>query len=598
MLRNSFEMRIKQFLTKMRIWPLLVRTGLEAPLARMYWLIRRPESLLHEVELLTDYLIFRRRYGSFLHRGGNVADANKKLLVLSFSNYVAQVKVESMLAKALQLRGYTPVIITSKGAKRALKYYRLFGIDQFVFFDEFVDGEIAQQAIEEVETFFAQPRTVQDIKNYEYHGTRLGAHLLRTITHDTYKGSVDLSNPDTIRYMKSVMLQGIRNVEKAEVLLDRLRPEVIFTHHPQSLGEGDIYEVGLQRGINTIYWEGAQKNGYFIFKRYTSDTKGLQPFSLSDETWEMARQMNWTDRHEAELQAEIRNRYEPRADFDSRKLQEGKRIKTKEEVQQQLGLDPHKKTAVVFSHIVWDTSFLHGVDLFDTYEEWLVETVRAACENSAVNWIIKLHPANLKKLKGNRVEGEQSEVVAIRDRIGDLPEHVKLLHPDTDINTWSLFKLTDYCLTVRGTIGIEMSCYGIPVLTTGTGRYSHHGFTIDSATREEYLKRLHHIQEIPRMNLEEIKRAKKHAYCLFLQRPVRFNIIHRVVRKNLIKYADHPLASNYTFQIASLNDFISNPNLGAFAEWVLESRQPDFCNNYSDMLAREPQAREEAKHSR
>ena len=237
------------------------------------------------------------------------------------------------------------------------------------------------------------------------------------------------------------------------------------------------------------------------------------------------------------------------------------------------------------------------MDLFDTYEEWLVETVRTACGNSAVNWIIKLHPANLKKLKGNRVEGEQSEVVAIRDRIGDLPEHVKLLHPDTDINTWSLFELTDYCLTVRGTIGIEMSCYGIPVLTAGRGRYSHRGFTIDSATREEYLERLHHIQEIPQMKPEEVELAKKHAYWLFIKRPVRFNIVHRVVRKNLIKHAAHPLASNFTFQIASLNDLISNPHLSTFAKWAIESRQPDFCNNYSDMLAREPRARGKVKHS-
>lgn len=579
MLRNSSEMRMKQFLTKMRIWPLLVRTGLEAPLGRMYWLIRHPESLLHEVELLTDYLVFRKRYGTFLHQGRNLADANKKLLVLSFSNYVAQVKAESMLAKALQLQGYTPIIITTRGAKRVLKYYRLFGIDQFVFFDKFLDSKISQHAVEEADAFFAQSLTVQDIKNYQYHGTRLGAHLLRTSTRSTYKGGIDLSDPDTIRHMKSLMLQGIRNVEKAEVLLDRLQPEVIFTHHPHTLGEGDIYEVGLQRGINTIYWQGAQKQDHWIFKRYSKDVKSLQLFSLSDETWEIARRNALTDRHEAELQAEIRNRYEPDSDFDSRRLQEGKRLKTKEEVRQQLELDPLKKTAVVFSHIVWDTSFLHGVDLFDTYEEWLVETVLAACENSAVNWIIKLHPANLNKLRGNKVFGEPSEVVSIRNRIGDLPEHVKLLHSDTDINTWSLFELTNYCLTVRGTIGIETACFGIPVLTAGTGRYSGRGFTIDSATREEYLERLHHIQDIPRMKPEEIELAKKHAYWLFVKRPVRFDIIHKVARKDMATNKGHPLATNYTFHVASVDDLVSSRDLNGFAGWVLDSKEPDYCQN-------------------
>ena len=34
-----------------------------------------------------------------------------------------------------------------------------------------------------------------------------------------------------------------------------------------------------------------------------------------------------------------------------------------------------------------------------------------------------------------------------------------------------LFKVIDYGITVRGTIGIELPCFGIPVITAGTGRY-------------------------------------------------------------------------------------------------------------------------------
>jgi hypothetical protein len=572
---------MKEFLIKFGVWPLLVRTGLELPLAGIWRLFRHPEILLYQVELITDYLLFRKRYGSFLHQGRRLADPNRKLLVLSFSDYVAQVKAESMLAKVLQIHGVTPVIVTASLCQSVLRYYRLFGIDQFVFFDKFLErSKVSQQAVDEAEAFFSKPLTVQDIKDCQYHGTRLGSHVLAAFTRTTYQGSLDLSAPNNIQHLKSLMLRGMHNVEKAEVLLDRLQPEVIFTHHPHSFGEGDIYEVGLQRGINTIHWDGAQKSDHWIFKRYTKENRAQQNFSLSDETWELVRQMTWNKEHEAALMRDIKGRYTD-LNLDNRQLQEGKRLKTKEEVQQQLGLDPRKKTAVVFSHIVWDTSFLHGMDLFDTYEEWLVKTVRTACENPAVHWIIKLHPANLKKLKGNKVFSEPSEVVAIRNRIGDLPEHVKLLHSDTDINTWSLFELTDYCLTVRGTIGIEMACFGIPVLTAGTGRYSHRGFTIDSATREEYLERLHHIQDIPPMKPEEIELAKKHAYGLFLQRPVRFDKVHKVVRKNLIKHAGHPLASNYIFQVASLNDFISDPNLDAFAQWVLNSKQLDFYSHFS-----------------
>lgn len=575
------EPRVGQYMSKQRIKAFLAKIGLKYPLSKAWRFVRQPRTLAYEFSLRADYRDFQRQYGSFLHLGRELADPARKLLVLSFSDYVAQVKAEGLLAKALQLHGCTPVIVTNSDSRSALKYYRLFGIDQFVFFDKLSYAKPSRQALDEAEAFLDQALTVQDIKNYEYRGTRLGAHILRTITRTTYKGSIDLSHPDTVRYLKSLMVQGIHNVEKAEVLLDSLQPEVIFTHHPRNLGEGDIYEVALRRGINTVYWDGAQKNDFWIFKRYTNETKDFQPFSVSDESWERARQMAWTDAHEAELNQEIMSRYEPNSDADNRRLQEGKRLKTKEEVQGQLGLDPTKKTAVIFAHVSWDASFLHGEELFDTYEEWLVETTRAACANPAVNWIIKLHPADLRKLMANRAGTMSSDVLAIRNTLGTLPEHVKLLRSDTDINTFSLFELADYCLTVRGTIGIEMACFGIPVVTAGSGRYSGRGFTVDSATREEYLNRLRRLQDLPPMTEQQTKLAKKHAYCLFVQRQVKLDVIHKTWRDYLTQNKGHPLASNHTFQISSIGDLASDPSMKHFTDWAINGVEGDLLQDFN-----------------
>lgn len=533
---------------------------------------------MHAVELEADYQAFKRRHGGFMDKGHELADPDRKLLVLSFSSYVAQIKAEALLAEVLQLKGLTPVVITHSSAHRALRYFQVFGIDRFVFFDTLPKGNISKRAIGEAEAFFVQPLTVQSVKDFEYRGTKLGSRILRTFTRTNYQGSVDLLDPGVIGELKSLMLQGMDNVEKAEILLDTLQPEIILTHHPLNLGEGDIYDAGLQRGINTIYWDEAQKSDHWLFGRYTKETRGRQLFSLSDETWDEAQRLIWDDDRDATLMEEIKKRYTDLT-ADNRRLQEGKRIKTVREVQHQLGLDPRKKTAVIFSHIVWDTSFLHGVDLFDTYEEWLVETTRAACDNSALNWIIKLHPANLMKLRGNQVGGEPSEVVAINAAIGNFPEHVKLLHSDTDINTYSLFDLTDYCLTVRGTIGIEMPCYGIPVFTAGTGRYSGRGFTEDSNSQNEYLGKLTRIQDYPPLSPTQIELAKKHAYWLLLKRPLRLDVVHKTMRQDLVKNADHPLATNFVFTITSLDDLESNPGLVTFTNWALDSRQPE---PYSD----------------
>jgi len=193
--------------------------------------------------------------------------------------------------------------------------------------------------------------------------------------------------------------------------------------------------------------------------------------------------------------------------------------KSKEEIVNQLGLNRGKKTVVVFSHVLWDANLFYGEDIFEDYEDWFVETLKAAVNNPAVNWIIKLHPSNIWKRNRDKVKGELREEVLLREKIGRMPKHIFLLYPDTPISTFSLFDLADYAVTVRGTVGMEICCFGVPVFTAGTGRYSGLGFTIDSASREDYLDKLSRIQDFPRLSEEQTLLAKKHSFTVFNLRP-------------------------------------------------------------------------------
>ena len=69
----------------------------------------------------------------------------------------------------------------------------------------------------------------------------------------------------------------------------------------------------------------------------------------------------------------------------------------KGEIFKRYSLDQSKKLAVVFSHVLWDANLFYGEDLFKDYGDWFEQTVKAACGNDRVNWLIKMHPANLWK---------------------------------------------------------------------------------------------------------------------------------------------------------------------------------------------------------
>ena len=194
---------------------------------------------------------------------------------------------------------------------------------------------------------------------------------------------------------------------------------------------------------------------------------------------------------------------------------------------------------MLFSHVLWDANMFFGRDLFTDQEEWFVETVRAACANDRVNWLVKLHPANVWKLRRDGVSGELGEHVAIREHVGELPPHVKLLEPETDISTWSLFDVTDVGVTIRGSVGFELPCLGKPALTAGTGFYSGRGFTVDSDTREDYLARIGRIEEIPPPDAEQVELARKHAYALFRLRQTRFTSYRSVYKP--VERVDDPV---------------------------------------------------------
>jgi hypothetical protein len=216
----------------------------------------------------------------------------------------------------------------------------------------------------------------------------------------------------------------------------------------------------------------------------------------------------------------------------------------------------------------------YGDDLFADQEAWFVETLRAAAANERVNWIVKLHPANVWKLRREGLDGELDEERAIAEEIGELPPHVVLLRPESEISTRSVFECADYGITIRGSVGFELPCLGVPVLTAGTGFYSGRGFTVDSGSRDEYLARLRRIEEIPAPTPEQVELARRHAYALFRLRPLRFSSFVATIRP--LEEMGHPLDHDVELRIGGAEELRLAADLRRFTDWALDSRELDY----------------------
>lgn len=550
----------------------LGRVGLEG-IATAAWIrLRRPELVAYDWGVWSDYARFKSQY-RFLRESTAQANGSGRVLVVSLSDFVAQVKAESMLAKALQLRGCEPVIVTHSTFKRAHRLYRVFGFDGLVYFDRYIDQVPAEIPRRLVDEFLGIRPTLERIKAFTFHEVDVGRQALASILRFHHVGRLDLDSPAILAALKEALLTGITAVLAAEGLLDEVRPTLGLINDAMYVGIGGIFESALNRRIPVIQWVGSQRDDALALKRFDRETHRVHPISLSNASWRTISALPWTPEREAELSQDFRERYvESRwTSYYNRTYGE---LKTPAEIRNDLGMDPGKKTATIFAHILWDSTMFWGEDLFDDYQDWLVETLKAAAHNTAVNWVVKLHPGNIWKSRRDGLIGESVDERVAREAVRPWPAHIKLLPPDAPLNTYSVLQASDYCLTVRGTVGIEAAALGIPVLTAGTGRYSGLGFTVDFTRRDQYLRTLERIQDLPRLTTAETELAKKYAHALFVLRPARFDAFQ--ITNLALSQAGHPLDHNVVIRARSMDDLRRAVDLCAFAEWAIDSRDADF----------------------
>ncbi|NBH85001.1 hypothetical protein D7X88_17215 [bacterium C-53] len=170
---------------------------------------------------------------------------------------------------------------------------------------------------------------------------------------------------------------------------------------------------------------------------------------------------------------------------------------------EEMRLDRKKKNVFIMAHCLSDAPHTSERLLFKDYYEALKETLCIASKIKNVNWILKIHP------DFERYHGDNG-VRLLREYGGD---NIALFD-----NRWSnevAYRLADVMITVRGTIGVEASAYGIPVVLTGESWYSKFGFTINAFSREKYTKVLNNLHRIRRLSDEKRDLAQR-VLCAYL----------------------------------------------------------------------------------
>jgi hypothetical protein len=350
--------------------------------------------------------------------------------------------------------------------------------------------------------------TWEQLSGFEYEGTSIGGNIkssiLRYLKGADYDGNRDL--------LREYVFSGLVTLVAAKNAVAALKPSNIFMSHGIYVAWGPALRSALDRGMRVTCWIASYLHARFFFRHPTNYTN-LDYHNIDDATWHREKSP-LAEQETGRLNDYLTNRYVRGRSFDIKEFKSYKG--TTGALASRFAFDNGRKTWGILAHINWDCVTDFAPMLFEDFNDWIILTLKRLERDPSINWLLKVHPA---EAWDNPATGVQA---LVQKRFGALPEHIRVVGYDEDINPLDFYNLVDGALTVYGTAGLELACLGKPVIVAGHAHYSRKGFTHDPGSVQEYYRLLDSVRNLGVLTREQRELAMRYAYIYFIRRQVPF----------------------------------------------------------------------------
>jgi len=295
--------------------------------------------------------------------------------------------------------------------------------------------------------------------------------------------------------------------------LGKWRPDVIIVPNGSILEFGAVYRTGRHAGISTVTFEfGEQRERMWV--------------AQNDEAMRLITSDLWNARGDVPIgQKEIDSLREIYLARRGARLWEnfGRKWQAAEgqgaqAVRRRLNLDPRRPVALLCTNVVGDSLALDRQVFSKGMADWLARTVQYFEAHTEAQLVVRVHPGELLGA------GHPSTEI-VRQATLEMPSTVRVVPPDSDINTYDLIEIAHLGLVYTTTVGMEMVMQGVPVIVCGATHYRGKGFTHDPASWEAYIELLDKLLGEPlgrRAADEQTELAMRYAYRFFFEYPFPF----------------------------------------------------------------------------
>lgn len=199
-----------------------------------------------------------------------------------------------------------------------------------------------------------------------------------------------------------------------------------------------------------------------------------------------------------------------------------------EENLERLNIQRNGMTFGMFPNVVWDGDLPERNIVFDNVVDWCTVTIEAL-RNTPHYLFIRFHPAETTRLKGSKKLEE-----ILREKISNIDdiENLTLIGSDEKIDTYKFAqKNIDIGLIYDGTLSLELTYMGIPVVACTNGLYTLDSIVYKPKTLDDYHAFLREpasvLSKFAREKDERKANACKYAYWLFKESLLEFKPLEK-----------------------------------------------------------------------
>jgi hypothetical protein len=375
----------------------------------------------------------------------------------------------------------------------------------------FIGDYVSKQNLINAEVM-ARKVTWSSIEGVRYLGVTLGQNIKSSILR--YLKGHEL--PIDQHLVREYAFSGLVCAEAARNAYKKWEPSRVFMSHGVYVDWGPALHTALVMDIPVTAWMASYLPARF-YLRHINDGIHIDFHNMTCDAWNDHSARDLAPEQLMQLDTYLDHRYLRDVSFDMKDFK--RYVGEKAEIFARYSLDEARPVWGIMAHINWDAVSDYAPMLYESFNEWILETIAIATEVSEVQWLLKVHPAEAWDNPDSGVES------LIRKKLPELPSNIRILSAEENISPLDFFNLVDGAVTVYGTAGLELAVHGKPVILAGEAHYGKKGFTLDADSQSVYTSLLRQTAKISRLSASQILLAKKYAYCYFILRQIPLRVV-------------------------------------------------------------------------